>query len=124
MANFNMSLLLLSSFVLLLSFNFGNTSEIVPVGMKAWCVAKPSSSEAELQSNIDYVCGQSRIACNIIQQGGQCYAPNSLINHASVVMNLYFQKYGHDDHTCSFKNSGIIVLTDPSYGNCLYPYIQ
>ncbi|KAK9696937.1 hypothetical protein RND81_08G005800 [Saponaria officinalis] len=137
MAQFNnLSILFFVFFGMLLSSNFGKTTaqnitthtittqDVVPPGTKAWCVAKPSTSDGDLRSNIEFVCQQQGFRCNIIQEGGQCYTPNTLINHASVVMNLYFQKYGHFDHSCSFLGTGLIVLTDPSYENCLYSYTQ
>ncbi|GAB4828642.1 hypothetical protein Ancab_018307 [Ancistrocladus abbreviatus] len=81
---------------------------------KTWCVAKPSTSNVELQNNILYVCTEQGLDCRAIQPGGSCYEPISSINHASVAMNLYYQKYGRQSHTCFFKNSGLAVFTDPS----------
>ncbi|XP_074274283.1 major pollen allergen Ole e 10-like [Silene latifolia] len=125
MANFNLSFVLLSFFVLLLvSFNSGTSmAQVVPAGTKSWCVAKPSASEAELKNNINYVCNQlGYYQCNMIQEGGPCFSPNTLINHASIVMNIYFQKNGRTASTCSFTSSGLMVLSDPSYGSCSYPF--
>ncbi|XP_050234590.1 glucan endo-1,3-beta-D-glucosidase-like [Mercurialis annua] len=86
---------------------------------KTWCVAKPSSSEAELTENINYACGELR-DCRLIQPNGGCYSPNSYINHASVVMNLYYQSKGRNTWNCDFKNSGLISTKDPSYYGCQY----
>ncbi|KAJ6423544.1 hypothetical protein OIU84_024499, partial [Salix udensis] len=36
-----------------------------------------------------------------------------LINHASVAMNLYYQCKGRNQWNCDFRNSGLIVVTDP-----------
>ncbi|KAL8139224.1 hypothetical protein V2J09_005245 [Rumex salicifolius] len=78
---------------------------------KTWCVTKPSSSESELQNNINYAC--QVINCGAIQMGGSCYEPRQLASHASVVINLFYQQNGRRDFTCYFSNSGLIVLSDP-----------
>ncbi|KAL7242119.1 hypothetical protein ACSBR1_014651 [Camellia fascicularis] len=86
----------------------------------AWCVAKPSSSNEVLQENINYACGS--VDCKTILTGGSCFSPETLVNHASVAMNLYFQKEGRHFWNCNFKNSGVITVTDPSYDDCQYAY--
>ncbi|KAI4295407.1 hypothetical protein L6164_035456 [Bauhinia variegata] len=75
-----------------------------------WCVAKPGTNDALLQSNIDFVC--NRFNCKDIQQNGQCFNPNTLINHASFAMNLWYRTIGKGD--CNFTNSGLIAITDPN----------
>ncbi|XP_071719650.1 major pollen allergen Ole e 10-like [Rutidosis leptorrhynchoides] len=95
---------------------------IVQADGQGWCVAKPSSSEEELQSNIHYVCVETGMNCKIIQPGGACYEPQATINHASVVMNLFYQAHNRDIWTCDFTHSGLITTNDPSYGNCKYEY--
>ncbi|KAK8524595.1 hypothetical protein V6N13_015611 [Hibiscus sabdariffa] len=90
---------------------------------KTWCVTKPSTDDAALASNIKTACdglGMLGLNCSLIQQSGACYQPNTLINHASVVMNYYYQVYGPQEHTCYFSNSGLITVSDPSYGSCVY----
>ncbi|KAD3337828.1 hypothetical protein E3N88_33349 [Mikania micrantha] len=91
-------------------------------GQGAWCVAKPSTSDEELQNNIDYAC--TYVDCRIIRPGGSCYEPQKLVNKASVAMNLYYQANGRNYWNCDFKSSGIIAVTDPSYGDCKYEYKQ
>lgn len=78
---------------------------------KTWCVAKPGTDEATLQANINYVCG--RVDCKDIQEGGPCFTPNTLLNHASYAMNLFYNTLGKAQD-CDFNNSGLIVVTDPS----------
>lgn len=78
----------------------------------AWCVAKPSASDDELQNNIAYACNYAD--CKVIQQGGSCYEPQKLVNHASVAMNLYYQASGRNYWNCDFNQSGIVAVTDPS----------
>nr|XP_043620632.1 glucan endo-1,3-beta-D-glucosidase-like [Erigeron canadensis]XP_043620633.1 glucan endo-1,3-beta-D-glucosidase-like [Erigeron canadensis] len=85
---------------------------------KTWCVAKPSSSEATLLENINYAC--SKVDCSILQRGGSCYAPDNVVNHASIAMNLYYQSQGRNSWNCQFKNSGLVTMSDPSYGGCTY----
>lgn len=80
---------------------------------QTWCVAKPSASEEELKKIIDFACSELN-DCTLIQNNGPCCYPNTLINHASVVMNLYYQKNGRNYWNCDFSSSGLKVLTDPS----------
>ena len=75
-------------------------------------MAKPSSSDKEVQDNMVFAC--SHVKCEIIMDGYPCSIPRTLINQASVVMNLYYQQNGRNPWNCDFKNSGLIVLTDPS----------
>ncbi|KAB1221368.1 Glucan endo-1,3-beta-D-glucosidase [Morella rubra] len=78
-----------------------------------WCVAKPSSSDAELTANIQFACDQV-YDCKLIEEGGPCFLPDNLIHHASVVMNLYYKMMGHNGWNCDFRSSGLITVTDPS----------
>ncbi|XP_057540307.1 major pollen allergen Ole e 10 [Amaranthus tricolor] len=87
-------------------------------GQRTWCIAKPSSDEATLLANINYACSQ--VDCRVMQKGCPCFSPDNLINHASIAMNLYFRSKGCNLWNCDFRGSGLLVITDPSYGNCLY----
>ncbi|MED6208250.1 hypothetical protein PIB30_043372 [Stylosanthes scabra] len=107
--------------LLSLIFLFSITSSINVIkvnGQKTWCVAKPSSDQATLLSNINYACSQ--VDCRIMQKGCPCFSPESLINRASIAMNLYYQSRGRNHWNCDFRASGLVVVTDPSYGNCIY----
>ncbi|KAK7359639.1 hypothetical protein VNO77_01601 [Canavalia gladiata] len=87
---------------------------------KSWCVAKPAASDIELKNNIEYACNNLD-DCKMIQPGGSCYEPNTLINHASVVMNRYYALKGRNTWNCHFSDSALIVAPiDPSYGSCKY----
>ncbi|KAK2985755.1 hypothetical protein RJ640_025763 [Escallonia rubra] len=99
---------------LVLVFNEGNLGFALEQasGQAGWCVAKPSASDQELINNINYVCDSAD--CSIIQPGGPCFEPQNLINHASVVMNLYYQQKGRNYWNCDFTQSGLTVVTDPS----------
>ncbi|EFH65454.1 glycosyl hydrolase family protein 17 [Arabidopsis lyrata subsp. lyrata] len=79
---------------------------------KTWCVAKPSSDQATLLDNINFAC--SHVDCRVLSSGCPCYSPGNLINHASIAMNLYYQANGRNYWNCNFKNSGLIVITNPS----------
>ncbi|KAJ4842390.1 hypothetical protein Tsubulata_000934 [Turnera subulata] len=105
--------LLLSLFLSLLFFISGTGGDLViPNEQKTWCVAKPSSDEGTLMANINYAC--SEVDCRILHKGCPCFSPDNLINHASIAMNLYYQCKGRNTWNCDFKNSGLIVMTDPS----------
>ncbi|WJX10380.1 hypothetical protein P8452_01114 [Trifolium repens] len=92
---------------------------VINLSDKKFCVPKPSASEQELISNIEYTCAQLG-NCNRINPDGPCYFPNTTLNHASVVMDMYYAFNGRTDSSCNFSNSGIISHTDPSYGNCIF----
>ncbi|KAJ6314361.1 hypothetical protein OIU78_017936 [Salix suchowensis] len=68
---------------------------------KTWCVAKPSSDQATLLANINYAC--THVDCQILQKGCPCFSPDSLINHASIAMNLYYQCKGRNQWNCDFQ---------------------
>ncbi|XP_020204929.1 glucan endo-1,3-beta-glucosidase [Cajanus cajan] len=104
-------------FLLFLSLSSGGNL-IMANGQKTWCVAKPSTDQATLLANLNYACSQ--VDCRILQRGCPCSSPDSLMNHASIAMNLYYQSRGRNHWNCDFRASGLIVVTDPSYGNCIY----
>ncbi|KAL8098382.1 glucan endo-1,3-beta-D-glucosidase-like [Apium graveolens] len=88
-------------------------------GEKTWCVAKPSTDEIALQNNIEYAC--TNVDCStFLQPGCPCYTPDNRINHASVAMNVYYQRQGRNKWNCDFNNSAIVTITDPSYGGCVF----
>ncbi|KAI9127478.1 hypothetical protein K1719_002037 [Acacia pycnantha] len=122
MATSSVSLHRLFLLLLIISFNYGGNMKAAK-GLeyeKTWCVAKPSASEAELQSNIEYACNNLGDYCKMIESGGSCYEPNSIMNHASAVMNQYYASVGRNYWNCDFRGSSIVVVTDPSYGSCKY----
>ena len=123
MAKLELSLIMFSLF--LLSSNSGGFLKFTHgqvAGQASWCVAKPSVPNEILQRNIDYVCSNPVIDCKIIQPGGSCYEPNEVGNRASVVMNLYYQKYGRHNWECDFNKTGVLAITDPSYDGCKYAF--
>ncbi|OIW13472.1 hypothetical protein TanjilG_22263 [Lupinus angustifolius] len=84
-----------------------------------WCVAKNGVPESTIQTALDYCCGMDSVACSQIQQGGNCYNPNSLQNHASVAFNSYYQK-NPAPTSCDFGGVATLVNTNPSSGSCIY----
>ncbi|PIA41464.1 hypothetical protein AQUCO_02200111v1 [Aquilegia coerulea] len=107
-------------FMLMLSFNTDGFVKLVNGDQKTWCVAKPSSENWALQNNIEFVRNQG-IDCSIFEREDfPCYKPNTLINHASVAMNLYYEKFGRNPWNCNFTSSGLVTTFDPSYEKCKY----
>ncbi|KAE8700168.1 O-Glycosyl hydrolases family 17 protein [Hibiscus syriacus] len=87
---------------------------------KNFCAPKVDVSDAQLQSNLDYACGQGGIDCTPIQPGGACYEPNTLLSHAAFAMNSYYRTKGQSYFSCDFAGTGQITTVEPSYGNCRY----
>ncbi|CAB4315372.1 unnamed protein product [Prunus armeniaca] len=82
-----------------------------------WCVPKPGTPDSALQNIINFTCGILK-ECSEIQEHGSCYFPNTFINHASFAMNLYYKTDGR--YNCDFNGVGLIVVTNPSFGDCIY----
>ncbi|CAL9119292.1 unnamed protein product [Musa textilis] len=101
----------LSLTLLLIYFTSGERVQLVP-GQKTWCVAKPSSDDATLLENINYVCSQ--VDCSVLRRGFPCFYPDNLMSHASIAMNLYYQSRGRNPWNCFFSNSALVATTDPS----------
>lgn len=81
-------------------------------------MAKTGASETALQSALDYACGVGGADCSTIQQGGSCYNPNSLQNHASFAFNSYYQK-NPAPTSCDFGGTAALVNNNPSQ-SCLF----
>ncbi|XVE93222.1 hypothetical protein REPUB_Repub01dG0171700 [Reevesia pubescens] len=85
-----------------------------------WCVPKAGISDAQLQSSLDYACGQG-IDCSPIQPGGACFEPNTIASHAAYAMNLYYQTSAKNPWNCDFSQTATLTSQNPSYNNCIYP---
>ncbi|XP_028792083.1 PLASMODESMATA CALLOSE-BINDING PROTEIN 4-like [Neltuma alba] len=96
------------------------TNAAPAVSGQKWCVAKSGVSQSVLQSALDYACGMGGIDCSQIQQGGSCYNPDTLQNHASFAFNAYYQK-NPAPTSCDFGGTATLVTTNPSTGSCVYP---
>ncbi|KAL6198209.1 hypothetical protein ACLB2K_028001 [Fragaria x ananassa] len=86
--------------------------------LNTWCVAKPTVADSLLQLNIDFAC--SRVNCSVIEPGGECQLPDTIMKHVSVAMNLYYHSFGRTDLSCYFQSTGMVVIEDPSSGTCVY----
>ncbi|EPS59066.1 hypothetical protein M569_15744, partial [Genlisea aurea] len=85
-----------------------------------WCVPRAGVGDAELQSNLDYACGQG-IDCGPIQPGGACFEPAAVASHAAYAMNLLYQTEGRNPWNCDFRQTAAVTDTNPSYDSCVYP---
>ncbi|KAG0477389.1 hypothetical protein HPP92_014230 [Vanilla planifolia] len=92
--------------------NGEGNAKLIKNNQRTWCVAKPSSDDSTLLNILHYAC--SMTGCRPLEKDGPCFLPNSLISHASVAMNLYYQAMGRNRWNCHFNNTGLIVITDPS----------
>ncbi|EYU19897.1 hypothetical protein ABFS82_06G077700 [Erythranthe guttata] len=88
-------------------------------GSNKWCVPKAGATDAALQNNINYACGQG-IDCQPIQPGGACFNPPTVRAHASFVMNTYYHAKGLQDFNCDFSGTGVVTSSDPSTSTCKY----
>ncbi|GJM93812.1 hypothetical protein PR202_ga10401 [Eleusine coracana subsp. coracana] len=88
-------------------------------GGGSWCVASASASPTALQVALDYACGYGA-DCSPIQQGGSCFNPDTVKDHASYAFNSYYQK-NPAPTSCDFGGTATLTTTDPSSGSCQYP---
>ncbi|KAG9459926.1 hypothetical protein H6P81_004434 [Aristolochia fimbriata] len=95
-------------------------TEQTVAGGNTWCIAKPPTSDAKLEDNINFSCTESGMNCDPIHMGGDCYEPYTLVSHASVAMNIYYKCHQQQPNACFFNGTGIIVQDDPSYGTCRF----
>lgn len=72
-----------------------------------WCVADTGAPPRQLQKFLDVGCS-GRFDCSPIKPGGPCYEPNTLLGHASWVINKYYQELGFCE-----KGIGFITTTNP-----------
>nr|TKW25673.1 hypothetical protein SEVIR_3G134100v2 [Setaria viridis]TKW25674.1 hypothetical protein SEVIR_3G134100v2 [Setaria viridis] len=86
----------------------------------SWCVASPSASSTSLQVALDYACGQGGADCSAIQQGGSCFNPDTVRDHASYAFNSYYQK-NPVQTSCDFGGTAVLTSTNPSTSTCQYP---
>ncbi|CAL9161002.1 unnamed protein product [Musa hybrid cultivar] len=87
---------------------------------QSWCVASQTASQTELQVALDYACGYGSADCSAIQQGGSCYNPDTVRDHASYAFNDYYQR-NPIPTSCDFGGTAVITNVDPSTSTCQYP---
>ncbi|KMT03931.1 hypothetical protein BVRB_8g187410 [Beta vulgaris subsp. vulgaris] len=86
----------------------------------SWCVALPVVTQNDLQTALDWACGDGKADCSPIEAGGPCYDPNTVVSHASYAFNIYYQQNGNNDIACNFGGTATLTKKDPSYGKCIY----
>ncbi|KAG9133100.1 hypothetical protein Leryth_018666 [Lithospermum erythrorhizon] len=87
---------------------------------QSWCVAKSGAPQAALQAALDYACGVGGVDCSVVQQGGSCYNPVTLENHASYAFNSFYQR-NPVPTSCDFGGTAMITNSNPSSGSCIFP---
>ncbi|XP_064960008.1 glucan endo-1,3-beta-glucosidase 12-like isoform X1 [Musa acuminata AAA Group] len=87
---------------------------------QSWCVASQTASKTGLQVALDYACGYGGADCSAIQEGGSCYNPNTVRDHASYAFNEYYQK-NPIPTSCDFGGTAVITNVDPSTSTCQHP---
>ncbi|GAB2291250.1 hypothetical protein Dimus_025507 [Dionaea muscipula] len=98
-----------------------SATPVTPSPSGVWCVPKAGVTDAKLQANLDYACGQG-IDCSPIQPGGACFNPNTVASHAAYAMNLYYQTAGRKPWACDFMQTATVTSSNPSYNSCTYPH--
>ncbi|KAF3791549.1 PLASMODESMATA CALLOSE-BINDING PROTEIN 5 [Nymphaea thermarum] len=86
-------------------------------GGQKWCIASPSASQTALQVALDYACGYGGADCSAIQQGGSCFNPDTVRDHASYAFNNYYQK-NPVDTSCVFGGTAMLTTTNPNRVPC------
>ena len=84
---------------------------------QTWCIARTGVPEMTLQAALDYACGNGA-DCSQLQQGGSCYSPYTLQNHASYAFNSYYQR-NPVATSCDFGGAAALVNANPSKIRCL-----
>ncbi|XP_042500543.1 glucan endo-1,3-beta-D-glucosidase-like [Macadamia integrifolia] len=94
---------------------------VTPAAPKAkpagWCIPNSGVSDAQMQANLGYACGQG-IDYSPIQPGGACYEPNTFVSHTAYAMNLLYQTAGWNPWNYDFSQAAAITSTNPSGGIC------
>lgn len=79
----------------------------------SYCVCNSGLSDAVLQKNIDYACGNGA-DCSAILQSGPCFNPNTVKDHCSYAVNSYYQKKGNVPMSCDFQGTATVTPNPPS----------
>lgn len=86
----------------------------VPYKGKVWCVAARDANEMELTAALSYACNEGNVNCDALAPGRECYAPVSVIDHASYVFSSYWAKLRREGGTCYFNGLAEQTTRDPS----------
>lgn len=83
-----------------------------------WCISVPNTSDANLQSSLDWVCGplanQGQVNCGPINSGGACFDPDTVAHHCDWAFNAYFLRMNATAEACDFGGTAQQTTTDPS----------
>ncbi|RZR86091.1 hypothetical protein BHM03_00013194 [Ensete ventricosum] len=95
---------------------------------QSWCVASQTASKTALQVALDYACGYGGADCSAIQEGGSCYNPNTVRDHASYAFNDYYQK-NPIPTSCGFGGTAqnpatFTIITTDRRSICLHLHSQ
>lgn len=82
---------------------------------KLWCVATESGNKTQIAEAMSFVCRQDNRTCDPIRPGGECYNPDTLMNHASYAFSAYRSMIKAIGTDCFFNESiAHATLNDPS----------
>ncbi|XP_020525839.1 glucan endo-1,3-beta-glucosidase 12-like isoform X2 [Amborella trichopoda] len=101
-------LLFLLTVLLSLNLPFSDGEDV-----KEWCIADSQFPNEQLQAAMDWACGPGGADCTKIQPGGECYKPNTVLDHASFAFNSYWQKFKNQGASCYFNAAAFISEEDP-----------
>lgn len=62
---------------------------VLIVQPKTWCIVQQQAPGNKCQPYLDDICKQED--CSAISPGGPCYEPNTICQHTSYVLNLWWQ---------------------------------
>ncbi|GFP80365.1 glucan endo-1 3-beta-glucosidase, partial [Phtheirospermum japonicum] len=79
-----------------------------------YCVAKLGQPAEKYQGYLDYACG--KFDCWAIQASGPCFRPDTLVSHASYILDLVYHVTGN-----CYPDIGVLTTFNRSYGDCQYP---
>ncbi|XP_057810754.1 PLASMODESMATA CALLOSE-BINDING PROTEIN 2-like [Salvia miltiorrhiza] len=79
----------------------------------AYCLCNAGVSDAVLQKNIDYACGNGA-DCSAILQNGACFNPNTVKDHCNYAVNSYYQRRSQNGGSCDFQGSASVSQTGPT----------
>eukprot|EP01018_Ginkgo_biloba_P029620 Gb_01446 [translate_table: standard] len=71
--------------------------------------------------HFDWACGPGQANCTAIQEGEECYEPDTVETYASYAFDSYYHKTGMAMGSCDFKGVVTITSTNPSHDSCRFP---